>query len=94
LLPPRLAESFSLFPGVVGYDAGNRTAELAEWDPAALEATPRSMVVDDAELKVMFAETRTKAPSQVDLYQRGNESNRGLRRFAKVGKMAEATPSN
>jgi ParB-like chromosome segregation protein Spo0J len=32
----------------------NRTGELAEWDPAALEATLRSLVVDDAELKLMF----------------------------------------
>ena len=32
----------------------NRTAELAGWDQAALEATLRSLVVDDAQLKVMF----------------------------------------
>jgi ParB-like chromosome segregation protein Spo0J len=32
----------------------NRTAELAEWDQAALEATLRSLVVDDAELKKML----------------------------------------
>jgi ParB-like chromosome segregation protein Spo0J len=34
--------------------ADNRTAELAEWDQAALEATLRSLVVDDAELKKML----------------------------------------
>src|SRR5882724_331194 len=45
-------------------------------------------------LVAIMEETRAKDPSQVDLYQRGNESNRGLRRFAKVGKMAEATPNS
>src|SRR5882672_7385205 len=45
-------------------------------------------------LVAIMEETRAKAPSQDDLYQRGNESNRGLRRIAKVGKMAEATPSH
>jgi DNA modification methylase len=34
--------------------ADNRTAELAEWDPAALEATLRELVVDDADLKKML----------------------------------------
>jgi hypothetical protein len=45
-------------------------------------------------LVAIMDKTRAKDPSQVDLYQRGNESNRGLRRIAKVGKMAEATPNN
>ena len=45
-------------------------------------------------LIAIMDKTRAKDPSHVDLYQRGNESNRGLRRIAKVGKMAEATPNN
>ena len=45
-------------------------------------------------LVAIMEETRAKDPSQVDLYQRGNESNRGLRRIAKVGNMAEATSNN
>jgi ParB-like chromosome segregation protein Spo0J len=36
--------------------ADNRTAELAEWDQTALEATLRGLVVDDAELKKMLDE--------------------------------------
>ena len=47
-----------------------------------------------ARLVEAMEETRAKDPSQVDLYQGRNESNRGLRRIAKVGKMAEATSNN
>ena len=39
--------------------ADNRTSELAEWDEAALEATLRELVVDDAELKKMLDDMAT-----------------------------------
>lgn len=40
--------------------ADNRTAELAEWNQEALEATLRELVVDDAELKKMLDDMATE----------------------------------
>jgi len=51
--------------------ADNRTAELAEWDQAALEATLRGLVVDDAELKKMLDEMAEDVliPSSVEIVE-------------------------
>jgi len=49
----------------------NRTAELAEWDQAALEATLRSLVVDDEELKKMIDDMAEEVliPSPVEIVE-------------------------
>jgi len=51
--------------------ADNRTAELAEWDQTALEATLRSLVVDDAELKKMIDDMAAEVliPSAVEIVE-------------------------
>ena len=69
-------------------------AKILGADGMALEGGLKAKELRDGAVVTLsieaVQETRAKDPSQVDLYQRGNESNPGLRRFAKVGKMAEA----
>lgn len=51
--------------------ADNRSAELAEWDQGALEATLRSLVVDDADLKKMLDDMAEDVlvPSPVEIVE-------------------------